>query len=205
MKTQKLKSLLWVAQLSGKINLKKNIFILILTIIGFAVILASYMGLFRPVHIQIDKRPAMHLLYKNYMGPYHKIVPTLEAVEKWAKSNGIQCHESFGEFLDDPKSVEESRLRAKSGCLLSEEEKTKITSKLPNSFLLESYPETKAIKVIFEGSPAVGPIRVYSKVQSFAADSQFTFTGAPIEIYNIDSQTNGMITTYYFPIKKKED
>jgi DNA gyrase inhibitor GyrI len=41
-------------------------------------------------------------------------------VESWAKEKGIDCKDSFGQYLDNPDIVEEARLKARVGCMVQE-------------------------------------------------------------------------------------
>jgi len=90
-------------------------------IIGIAGYFFWYLGAFKPVELLEKPVGPLHLIYKKHVGPYHKIVSTLDEVEKWAKENQVPCGRTFGEFLDNPNTVEEGRLRANCGCVIESE------------------------------------------------------------------------------------
>ena len=70
----------------------KNIFLGVITLIIVVAVWASInLGVFRKVKILDQTYPEMFLVYKEHIGPYHKILSTLESVEKWAIENKLDC------------------------------------------------------------------------------------------------------------------
>jgi AraC family transcriptional regulator len=55
------------------------------------------------------------------------------------------------------------------------------------------------VQAVFDGSPGIGPIKIYPKAETYMKDHQLAMDGAVIEIYVIHSQ-KAMTTTYLFPI-----
>jgi effector-binding domain-containing protein len=170
----------------------------VIGLISFAGSLAYRLGAFKSPEFTIAEEPEIHVLYKIHLGPYHKIVGTIEEVEVWAKTHQIPCTRSFGEFLDSPEIVDESRLRANCGCVL-ESIPVDLAGKIPPDFKLETKSAQKYIKVIFDGSPSIGPMKVYDQVKQMAAAQRMRLGDSNLEIYKITE--TGMITTYLFPIR----
>lgn len=165
-------------------------------IISFGVFLFFKSGGHKSVTINESTMPAMILLQKSHLGPYHTTVKSIEAVEKFAKENNIPCTESFGEYLDDPNMVEHERLRSNAGCVLTSQP---TNLQLPEGFQIHQTQEQKAIKALFDGSPAIGPYKVYGKVADYMREHRLEAAGAVIEKYTlIDGRMN---TEYFFPIK----
>lgn len=165
-------------------------------ILGFAIYLVTYVGFFKTVTVsEVTPLPAMKLLYMDHVGPYHKIVSTLEKVEAWAKANNVDCSKSFGEFIDDPDIVEEARLRSRSGCIVTE-----FPKELPPDFKTLEYPDRKYITATFKGAPSIGPFTVYPAVREKMSDLRLKPNGSVIEQYEIHSPTE-MTTTYFFPVE----
>jgi effector-binding domain-containing protein len=156
----------------------------------------NYLGAFKPVIINQKKAGPFHVVYKTHIGPYHKIVPLIEEVEKWAKSQGLDCHLSYGEYLDNPKQTEEVRLRSHGGCILP----APVNSPLPEGFEQQTIPEKNYVTAVFEGSPGIGPLKVYPQVFQYIEDQGLTREESTIEVYEIHSPES-MTTTYYFPLK----
>lgn len=163
-------------------------------IVAFAFSLMIYLGVFKPVVFSEGRQGPFKLIYKEHTGSYHKIVSKLQEVESWAKQNNIDCSKSFGMYLDDPEKTEESRLRSYGGCLVTE-----IPSTLPEDIKSKELPERLYLMAQFEGSPAIGPFKVYPKIQKQLKDNNQTLIDGVLEVYVIHSEKE-MTTTYYFPI-----
>lgn len=185
--------------------IRHTIFALGLGMLIFFLYLFQYTGAFKSVLVAIDDRPSYHVIAKDFTGPYHKIVQSIEKVEKWAKANGLTCRLSFGEYFDDPRVVEEGRLKSRGGCLIDplkpeEEEKfSALKSQLPAEFKADEIPPTKAVVAIFEGAPGIGPLKVYPKAEDFIAEKHLQRKGSVIEIYEVFDRRS-MQTTYIWPI-----
>ncbi len=170
-------------------------FFLILCLIGY---LAFYLGAFKPVVIDMGEFGPFHLVYKKHVGAYHKIVPVIEDVERWVKSQNEPCKLSFGEYFDDPKSVEQERLRSNGGCIVS----TPMAQLAPD---IEQKDLAKQffIRAQFDGSPAIGPYKVYLKANDLMAEKGLIPNGPVYEVYEILPDQK-MKTVYYFSVKLKD-
>lgn len=183
--------------------LKHTVYAIAIGLLVLFLYIMQYTGAFRTVTIAVDNRPALQVIYKDYMGPYHKIVTTIEEVEKWAKANGLQCRLSYGEYFDNPDVVEEGRLRAHGGCIIDPlvpAEKEVITKlELPKDFKLAEIPASKTVVALFAGAPGIGPLKVYPKANDFIEKEKLVKKGNVIEIYEIFDAKN-MQTTYLWPV-----
>ncbi len=166
-----------------------------IALVAFILNLLIYLGAFKDVEIQISEEAPINLIYKEHLGSYHKIVPLIEEVETWAKSQGIDCTQSFGEYLDNPDKVQDDRRRSHGGCLVSE-----IPKNLPPEILSKQIPASRFIKAVFSGSPSIGPYKVYSNIRKFANKERLKLKDSVIEIYVIKSEKE-MTTTYLFGIE----
>jgi AraC family transcriptional regulator len=174
--------------------LRQFMLAVVLVVATLAGWLAYYLGAFKSVEINQAQRPAMKMIYKDHTGPYHKIVSVIQEVESWAKSQKIDCTESFGEYIDDANMVEEPRLRSRGGCLVKE-----FPQSLPEGFKTREVPARAYVVAIFDGSPGIGPLKVYPKAEAYMKDHGLMMDGAVIEIYVIASE-KAMTTTYLFPL-----
>ncbi len=174
-------------------------------VLGIGIYFSFYLGAFKPVDPMEKSLGPLILLYKTHVGAYHKIVSLLNEVEDWAAKNNIPCSKTFGEFLDDPLLVEEGRRRAHCGCVVSLEGRTLSKMReldtlfLPEGFRLKEIPLRKYVSVDFEGSPSIGPMKVYPKVMKYFETKQKSLADPVIEIYHVYSSTE-MTTTYLFPM-----
>ena len=175
----------------------KNIFLGVITLIIVVAVWASInLGVFRKVKILDQTYPEMFLVYKEHIGPYHKILSTLESVEKWAIENKLDCSKTFGHYMDDPEIKEHDRLRSHVGCWLP----TKFEGTLPEGFLSKTLPKQEYVVAEFLGSPAIGPFKVYGEVKDYFNTNKFQRAEDVIEIY--ERYDIDQIKTYYL-FKKK--
>lgn len=179
----------------SKIKIRYLLLPLLVAIIVYIAYLLTYVGAFRPVTISQKKAGPFLMIYKDHTGPYHKIVPVIEEVEKWAQSHGLDCKLSFGEYLDNPEITEEARLRSHGGCLVA-----LFPENLPEDFHTQTIPEKNYVTAIFEGSAGIGPLKVYPKVFSYFEENRLARQESVLEIYEVHG-AQSMTTTYYFPIK----
>lgn len=170
---------------------------IILGLVAAAALLVAYLfmhlGVSKPVLISLEKRGPYEFLFKNHLGAYHKIVGVIQDVEKWAAERNLSCPQTFGEYLDDPQGVDEDRLRSHGGCIL----KARLDSPPPD-MQTQSRPERLYAVGRFEGSPAIGPLKVYPKIRQFLIEHRLTSASPVIEIYTVNG--SGMTTEYLFAI-----
>ena len=170
-------------------------FFIILIVLGY---FAFYLGAFKPVLFDMGEFGPYNLVYKKHLGAYHKIVPVIESVEQWVKSHGESCAKSFGEYIDDPQQVEQERLRSLGGCIVE-----KAFETLPPELEQKTLPKQFFIRGQFDGSPAIGPYKVYLKAQNLMNEKGLVPNGSVFEIYEVISQKE-MKTTYLFSVKLKD-
>ncbi len=172
------------------------VFVLVV-ILSFCGFLAYHLGALKSVTIGEQTKGPLLMVYKDFTGPYHKTVSVISEVEKWALEKGYDCHLSFGQYMDDPQSIEEARLKSRGGCLMD-----KLPPELPKDFKTQTIPEQKYVVAVFSGSPGIGPMKVYPKVAEFMTENKLQQKGAVIEVYEIHSRTevDSMTTTYLFPL-----
>src|SRR3989344_883435 len=156
--------------------IKHALYAFSLGFIIFLLYLFQYTGALKSVISDQDERGPYTVIFKTHIGPYHKIVSTIEEIETWAKANGLKCRLSFGEYFDDPRMVEEGRLNSRGGCLIDpliEEEKTvleKLKTILPQDYKIDEIPKTKAVVALFTGAPGIGPLKVYPKAEDYITE-----------------------------------
>lgn len=181
-----------------RIQIRYVLLPLLIALIVFVSYVLSYLGYFKPVLIEEKTAPAMHLLYKEHSGAYNKIAPVIEDVEHWAAANKIDCTKSFGYYLDNPDVIEEGRLRSWGGCII--DPNSALPPTLPEGFKTAELPEHKYVVATFEGSPAIGPQRVYPRVFDYIEKRRLKAAGPVLEQYVIHSETS-MTTTYFFAVE----
>lgn len=170
----------------------------VIVILALALWVAYYLGAHKPVALTLEQAGPFRVVYQKHIGAYHKIVPAIEEVEKWARENNEPCRLSFGEYLDNVDTVAEDRLQSHAGCLVEKE----WTSGLPEKFTYREIPERRYVVAEFEGAPSIGPMKVYPGAQEYIEESGLKSDGPVIEMYEI--MPNRMVKTrYYFPVTDK--
>lgn len=177
--------------------IKHTIFAVLIGLALFIAYLAFYVGAFQGVKISEGEAAPFLLLGKVHTGAYHKIVPVIEEVENWARTHGVDCTQSFGLYRDDPRATEQDRLHSLGGCWVS----APPTVEMPADFKIETWSQPYFVKAVFEGSPGIGPYKVYPKVEDYIAQKGYKALPGVLEVYVVHSQKQ-MTTTYYFPVAR---
>lgn len=175
--------------------MKKVLLFFLSSFIVFAATIFYRLGGYKPVDVRYQEHPELKLLYKEHIGPYHKINDVLREVETWAVTHGLACSRTFGEYFDDPRTTEERRLRSHGGCVLDE------TPKDSGEFKFKIVAPNKYVIAKFEGAPSISPLKVYPKAEKFMSEHKLAQNGAVIEIYLIKSESEA-VTEYLFPVSE---
>ena len=174
----------------------------VLVLVGIVLSIMTRLGSFKPVVIErVPHTGPMWLLSKDHLGAYHKIAAMISEVENWARANGEPCVLTFGEYTDNPDQTDEDRLRSRGGCIISDEAHATALRALtlPTGVSVTSYEIPDALTASFDGSPSIGPIKVYPQVFSYMASLDLRSSGPIFEIYEVLSPTSGR-TRYIFPV-----
>lgn len=177
--------------------MKTLISFIALAVFSMVIGLLIYLGAFKSVRITTTEAGPFRMVYKAHLGAYHKIVPDIEIVERWATSNGEACGSSFGEYIDDPAVVDEDRLHSNVGCLVIGD----WTGKLPADLIYRELPRRLFVKADFDGAPSIGPQKVYPRVNTYMNKEKLKPDGAVFEVY--ERLPGGKLRTHYhFPATK---
>ncbi len=169
------------------------------TLLLGAILAYKYLGFYQPVNITMATSGPYQMIYMDHVGPYHKILQTIETVEKWAKNMGLECKLSVGEYIDDPDMVDHDRLRSRGGCIVEN-----LPETLPKDFKSAEIPKKEYVTATFDGAPSIGPMKVYPRVKDYFREQRLESTGSVFEIYSV--QDNDKIrTTYLFEPKTAAD
>jgi DNA gyrase inhibitor GyrI len=172
----------------------KTFFLTLLTLaVGLGVYLFFYLGVYKPVDVRLEKRGPFEVVFKQHIGPYHTIGASIREVENWAQTHGLNCPQTFGEYLDNPEAVDEDRLRSHGGCIL-----TSAPATVPSEYQYQHRPERSYAVGRFEGSPAIGPYTVYPKLRKFLDEHRLKSSSPVIEIYTVNGDK--VTTEYLFAI-----
>ncbi|MFK8139225.1 MAG: GyrI-like domain-containing protein [Bdellovibrionales bacterium] len=169
-------------------------------VLGFAlamftsfIVTGFYLGYYKSVIFSNESNIELHLLYMEHLGPYHLINEKIESVEAWTNSNNIECPLSFGEFFDDPEKQVPEKLNSHAGCVVDE----KPSMDLPDNIKYKVLSIESALVAKFEGSPALGPLKVYPEAKDWFAKNKKPWDRS-LEIYFL--KDGNFSTKYIFPI-----
>lgn len=157
-----------------------------------------YLGVSKNVEVSEFTSPAQLLVYKDHLGAYHKINNTILEVEAEIKKMGLLCTQTFGLFLDDPKVVDEDRLNSKAGCIYEGPTEAILDRTQGSTLKTQILPERRTVRADFSGSPAIGPMKVYPKIEEFIQIHRLGRSGPMLEIYTIQGES--VSTTYLQPV-----
>ena len=169
-----------------------------LGLLFLAAYLYYYLGGYKPVVVNLVDQPELQTVYRPHRGAYHQINTVISEVETWAKAHQIPCSKTFGEYLNNPQQVEQSRLKSNGGCIL---EAALQIQDLPEHFIKGTIPAGRYVHATFAGSPAIGPWKVYPKLSDFMAEKTLQTSTTSIEVYTIEDDGK-MTTDYFLPVIK---
>ena len=157
-------------------------------------------GAFKAVTIGGGEQGPFFLVYKLHRGPYHKIAPLIDSVETFFKEHERPCPLTFGRYLHDPHQVPHDRLESHGGCAFLKKDKRLLSLVAQGGYEMEEVPKKEYVVAHFEGSPSIGPLKVYGSVKKWLARYGYEQQGPVIEIYQTTSE-DSLRTRYLFSYK----
>jgi AraC family transcriptional regulator len=166
---------------------------------GLVAYLYVYLGAYKELTVRVESYPALYLVAKSHIGPYHKIGALLEDIENKAKEIGLDCSTTFGKFLDNPQTTDEDRLRSLVGCALKSPPDLNLVAQLDAE--VSEQPSGRFVYGKFKGSPAIGPFVVYPKLKQEAAKQRLALGSWALELYDL-SRSGQIVTEYLLPVSE---
>ncbi|KAA6337094.1 hypothetical protein EZS27_014806 [termite gut metagenome] len=169
----------------------KMAIIIVLVILGLLTALFGYFGGFSKIIIRTLKAGGEVLVYENVTGAYNqaskvsnKIYYDLLNTEKIPTTKG------FGIYYDNPKNVEQSKLRSEVGCIVDAVDNN-LMDKLKEKYQVKTVPEENCLVVEFpfKGgfSILVGMIKVYPVIEKYVTENNY-LDGPVMEIYDVPNK-----------------
>lgn len=173
-----------------------------LAVVGVVASIMFRLGSFKDVTIEHKmKNGPFTVVAREHLGAYHKIAAMIVEMETWARSHGEPCNITFGEYFDNPEQTDEDRLRSRGGCVVTNPQNTEALKKvLAPNMTLETIEIPDALVAEFEGSPAIGPLKVYPKAFAYMQEHDLVSAGPVLELYEVLNSTAGR-TQYFFPVR----
>jgi effector-binding domain-containing protein len=174
---------------------KKIVITFLAAIAVFLVAVFVHVGGYKNVVVTQREIPSLSFVFAEHIGPYHEVSSVMDEVEAWLKERQISCVKTFGEYLDNPKSVEAKRLRSHVGCVVN-------IAQAPidlGPYKFEMRPAGRYVQAKFDGSPAIGPLKVYPQMEDYIRDHHLAVDPSAIEIYTM---TGDKVATEYLMLIK---
>lgn len=169
---------------------------IVLIIIGLIVVALvvgyAYYGGFAAIKFKKEVEGGQVFVYKEVTGPYKQTGQVSDEVY-YALLNDfkIETTKGAGVFHDDPKQVEESKLRSEIGCLLDAEIDSTQMAAIGQKYKIKTIPRKEYLVTEFpmKGmmSIMVAVMRVYPAIHEYCKENNLTVNGPMFEIYDVPS------------------
>ncbi len=119
--------------------------ILLVLIIG----IYAYYGGFRKIKFNVERQGGETIVYENMLGAY-KQAPQIQNKIYYALLNDekIETTKGIGVYYDNPKKVEEAKMRSEIGCVLNDTDSATL-EKLAGKYQIKTLPESNFIVAEF--------------------------------------------------------
>jgi hypothetical protein len=156
------------------------VLVLLTTVYGF-------FGGFHKVKIQTINTGGKILVYENVTGAYNQASKISNKVYyELLNQYGIETTKGFGIFYDNPKNVEQNKLRSEIGCIVENIDNNTL-DKLKANFQVKILPNENYLvaEFPFKGflSIIMGMIKVYPIIGKYITENNFE-NGPIMEIYD---------------------
>ena len=176
--------------------------VIVFIVLGLSIVIIGIFGGFNKVNIQTINTGGEILVYENVTGSYNQSSKISNKVYHELLNNfKIKTTKGFGIYYDNPKNVDQNKLRSEVGCIIENIdndtlEKIKVNFQiktLPNeNYLVSEFPFKGFISIM------MGMIKVYPKMGKYISENGFE-DGPIMEIYDVP---NKKIIYRKFLIKK---
>lgn len=164
--------------------------VVVVIVVGMAV-----MGGFQKVVVSSVEKGPIKMVYVEHKGSYSGVMADFEKVYNYLDANKIAHFDGIGEYLDNPAKVKTTDLRSNVGYIVDK------TCKDSGVYKFKNIPNQLFASAVFNGSPAVGPMKAYPAMNKWIKDNDYEATGLCLEIYTMKDKK--ISTQYLMAIKKK--
>jgi hypothetical protein len=169
----------------------KMVILMVLIGLGILVAVLGFFGGFSKVNLQNINVGGETLVYQKVSGSYSQSSKVSHTVYcALLHDYKIETTKGFGIYYDNPKHVEQNKLRSEIGCIVESVDDATI-KKLQEKFLVKILPnETYLVSELpFRGALSVilGMIKVYPAIAKYIRENNYA--DAPImEIYDVPNR-----------------
>jgi len=170
----------------------KTILITVICIIDVFVLIYAYYGGFRGININIKKVGGEMIVYEEIVGDYKQSGKVMDKIYTALLNDfGIETFKGIGIYYDNPKKVQQSKLRSEAGCILEPEDAIFI-QKISESFKIKELPKKEFITAEFpyKGKLSIlfGIMKVYPAFTKYISENGLKEDGYVMEVYDIPNK-----------------
>ena len=176
--------------------------VIVLIVFGIIIAVLRFFGCFYKINLKTVNSGGEILIYENVTGAYNQASKISNKVYYELLNNyKIETFKGFGIYYDNPKTVEQNKLRSEVGCI-GENIDNKTLEKIKEQFQVKNLPIENylAAEFPFKGFPSIiiGMIKAYPIIEKYIIEKGFE-DGPIMEIYDVQ---NKKIMYRKFLIKK---
>lgn len=141
----------------------RSLIVVIVIIMAYLI----YLGLFTSVRFSKKNIGPYYLVCEKYIGDYSNTGEVMDRIYNDLKKDNVDAERGFGLYYDNPREVEESKLRSIVGCVLERDYINRI-DELRKKYRIEEFPQNQCLTTSFpyKGTLSIymGIIKVYPKL-----------------------------------------
>ena len=166
-------------------------FIIVFIVLGILTLVIGIFGGFYKVKIQMVNTGGETLVYENVTGAYNQTAKISNKVYYDLLNNfNIETTKGFGIYYDNPKNIEQSKLRSEVGCIVEDIDDNTLV-KIKEHFKVKILPIENylVVEFPFRGFPSImiGMIKVYPKLNKYIHENNLE-DGPIMEIYDVPNK-----------------
>lgn len=164
------------------------VIIIVFIFLGLITAVFGFFGGFNKINLQTINTGGEILIYENVIGAYNQAAKVSNKIYYELLNNEkIETTKGFGIYYDNPKNVEQSKLRSEVGCVLENSDQSTI-DKLKEKYQVKILPQEDCLVVEFpyKGffSIMMGMIKVYPIIGKYISENNLN-DGPIMEIYDV--------------------
>ncbi|MFO7864538.1 MAG: hypothetical protein R6U85_11095 [Salinivirgaceae bacterium] len=156
-----------------------------------AIILAvwAYFDGFRKIKITVAEQGGETVVYESITGDYRQSGAVMDKVYYTLLNDyKIETYKGFGQYYDNPKLVDKTKLRSEAGCIIEPKDVQKLVQidipfrvkTIPvKKYMITEFPYKGKLSVMF------GIFKVYPALEKFTMQNNHSIDGSIIEIYDV--------------------
>lgn len=171
--------------------MKTTIIITLAILVLLAIVFIYYGGLTK-VNCRVEKQGGEVLVYKPMTGDYAQSGKLMDEVyHSLLDDYGIDTYKGFGIYYDSPKVVEKSKLRSEVGCVVEDQDSSKV-GQIADDLLVKTFPEASYIVAEFPSkgklSILFGIMKVYPAIEKYVEANGYKNEGYVMEMYDVPNK-----------------